>query len=165
MTTKPAISIPAPAGAEWLIESVSAEDSSGEKNSLGRCPILHVNDARAFMDAVGHDTLAAIANGTSIRVKCQDLGRSGIRRKLSLDDMARRCLNWLSGVRNTGVRTRVETVTVTETVTVKVRMLPDGTPYTGNDLTEYRQLFIAASVDMGVPVERAADNASRLTLD
>jgi hypothetical protein len=133
-------------GIRWEMEEVSrrrgANDS--DKSVIGKAPIAIVDDVDKFRASFGDEAILGIFNGTSIRVMCQDVGRRGLERGSSVDVMKTAILNRLKGVRNAsgGVRT--------VTVEKKIYNLPDGTKYTGTDLTELRAAYMAAMVDAGV---------------
>lgn len=133
-------------GFSWSGESV--QEQAGP-NGSDRAPvntaaqIAIMTDVEKFHQAFpGY--LVAMADGTSLRVSCQRIGR-----KFSGKDIPgnrKAVVDHLTGVR---VRT---------TSAVR-RSLPNGQVYTGTNEVEFRQLYAAALVDSGVDGNIAAQIA------
>lgn len=143
-------------GIAWTLEDVRSQnggDNASDKVVVGKGPIpTLVNVDKAIKAGLGEAIVAGI-NGTSWRVKAQDVIRSTAKAKdgraqlRDVDAMKEKVYARLLSMRSVAVRTQV--------VEVKVRNLPGGIKYTGADEAEFRQLYVAALVDLGVPADNA----------
>lgn len=142
-------------GIDW------ATDEVGEQAGPNKSDWRKIGDAQlpVIVDldkakAAGIDILALLNASNSPRVRAQAMERDALAEKPVPDVETRRerIFNWLKGVRNGTART----------VTVVKRPLPDGTFYEGNDETEFRQLYAAGLVDVGVPEQNALAVAKSL---
>ncbi len=113
-----------------------------------------VVDLDAFRAEFGDAPVLASLDGTSIRVMAQDIARRRDR-KTPVAELQALVIN-----RIRGIRTRVSGAAAT----VTKYPLPGGTFYIGTDVTEYRQLYIAALVESGVSTDVALNIALTLSL-
>jgi len=147
-------------GLTWSVESVSRQHgpNASDRREIGKAYIPIIVDLKKFVAAFGEEIILAVANGTSIRVHAQDVNRTAIEKGLGREYVETRMVNWFRGQRTRSMGT------VTVVKEVKVYALPNGTTYTGNDLDEYRQQWVAAMVDMGVDADKAIAMAENVTL-
>lgn len=124
----------------------SGENRSDKVTFHRKAPIVVVTDVTKFRDAFGDETVLAIFDGTSVRVKSQAIARRMLAKGATDDEIRAANVNMLRGTRNAS---RGSTVVVTKYV------LPNGASYSGTDETEFQQLYLAALVDQGVPAEIA----------
>lgn len=144
-------------GIRWEQETVrhQAGDHATDKVELGQAQIAVVEDLDKFRRAVGDDVILGILDGTSIRVATQDTGRRVLKQGIkSVDAMREAAWNRIVGNRASGPRVRE----------VKVYPLPGGGKWSGTDVVEYQQSYLAALVDNGVPVDAAKAVVSTLAL-
>ena len=142
-------------GIAWAMESVSKQPGghASDKVEVGKGPIPELIDiTKAVAAGLGEAILAGL-NGTSWRVKAQGVIRStaemkdGRRQLADVEAMKEKVYQKLLGMRNVSARTTV--------VEVKVRPLPNGSEYKGTEETEFRALYIAALVDLGIAADQA----------
>ncbi len=124
-------------GFRWESEPVQTQagPNGSDRKPVNRVAQIAVIENVEKFEAAFPGYILAMADGTSLRVSCQRIGR-----KFNGRDIAgnrRAVVEHLTGLRAKASRT------------VK-RGLPDGTFYTGTDETEYRQAYAAALVDQGV---------------
>ncbi len=135
-------------GITWNAEPVSKQhgDHATDRVIIGDAQIAIVTDLDAFTQEFGSACVLGIMDGTSVRVMCQDVSRRMLAKNAKPDEIRAAIINRLRGIRNAGART----------TTVKtVYTLPNGTTYDGTNITEYRQLYVAALVDAGTPADVA----------
>lgn len=132
-----------------------AGPNASDKKPLGPGISIRPTDVVKFVEthATGADNIIGALDGTSWQVKaddvCRDFYEDGGKVPDGLDMLADRIWARVQGIRGTrGPRTHA---------------LPDGTRYAGNDLTEFRQAYIAALVDQGVSAEIAQAIGSKIT--
>ena len=145
-------------GISWETETVrhQAGDHATDKVTLGEAQIAVVVDLDLFKAAVGPETILKIMDGTSIRVMAQDVGRRMLKAgSKNVEAMREAVYNRILGQRNAGG------VRVKE---VKVYPLPGGEKYTGTDLVEYQQAYLAGLVDAGVSIDAARMVVATLSL-
>ena len=137
-------------GIVWVEEEVSERGSSNGSDTrvLGKAQIPQVVDLQKFVAHYGEGVVLGSLDGTSVRVMAQDVNRTGLRKRLTVEEIRERIDGRLRGVRARGVP-------AVKVVEVKVLTLPDGSTYNGTDEVEYQQAYLAALVDAGVPVEVA----------
>jgi len=140
-------------GIKWLEEKVSRMAGTTKVEIRGMAQIPHIENLELAIAHFGAERVMEWVNGTSLRVTAQAVNRA------NLPEVTGEALRELIYQRMMG--TRVRSV---GRRTVKVYTLPNGTQYTGEDLVEYRQLFVAALVDMGVDNEKAIQMATAITL-
>lgn len=129
-------------GFRWESEPVQTQagpNGSDRKPVNLAAQIAVIVDVATF-EATFPGYILAMADGTSLRVSCQRIGRKFDGR--DIPGNRRAVVEHLTGLRAKATRT------------VK-RGLPNGTFYTGTDETEYRQQYAAALVDAGVDGEIA----------
>lgn len=123
-------------------------------NTLAEIPV--VEDLDAFRLHFGDEVVLGILDGTSVRVSAQDVNRRALEKGIKgANDRRMLVYNRLRGIRT---QTRGTTV-----VEVKVRFLPNGQEYKGTDEVEFRQQFVEALVDMGVPANVAIERSNEVT--
>jgi hypothetical protein len=144
-------------GIVWMEEEVSeqAGDHATDRRVLGKAQMPVVKDLSAFVAEYGEAAVLGSLDGTSIRVMAQDVNRTGLRKRLSSDDIRLRIDGRLRGIRTRGVATPKE---------VKVYPLPGGQEYKGTNEVEYQQAYIAALVDLGTPADVARTIASSMKI-
>lgn len=130
-------------GISWAEEEVSelAGEHATDKRSLGMAQIPVVKDLSKFVAEYGEGAVLGSLDGTSIRVMAQDVNRTGLRKRLTKEEIRQRIDGRLRGIRARGVPSVKE---------VTVYALPDGTKYTGTNEAEYQGAYMAALVDQGV---------------
>lgn len=142
-------------GIEMSIESVQkqmGDHATDRKIVNDKAMIPTVVDVDKFIAEFGGATMLDFVNGTSLRVKAQAVARrlAGERDKGKIEQAL---LNMIRSVRNPNVR-----------VQVIVHSLPNGMVYSGTDLIEYQQSYMAALVDAGVENATAGMIAKMQTL-
>lgn len=142
-------------GIVWLTEKVAKRDGNTKVEMHGDAYIPQVVDVSAAVEHFGNDCIAGALNGTSWRVAAQDVNRRLKAAGQSEDAIKDAIYNRIKGIRNTAVG---------GSRTVVVYKLPNGTSYSGTDLVEYQQAFIAALVDLGVDNATTIAKAQALTL-
>ena len=144
-------------GIVWLEEDVSeqAGEHATDRRVLGKAQMPVVKDLTLFVAEYGEAAVLGSLDGTSIRVMAQDVNRTGLRKRLSADDIRLRIDGRLRGIRS---RSIAGTKTVTQ------YPLPGGTFYTGTDNTEYQAAYIAALVDLGTPADVARTVAATMSI-
>lgn len=143
-------------GIAWLEEEVAKRTDGNTKVIInGAAQIPQVIDVQKALDHFGNEAIAGALNGTSWRVAAQDVNRRMLPGKPSVDVLRQAVYNRLLGIRNAAS---------VVTKTVKVYTLPNGTSYTGSDLLEYQQAFIAAMVDLGIDSATAISKSQALAL-
>lgn len=136
-------------GIRFDLEEVAKQsgDNRSDKVTFHRkAPIVIVENVEKFRAAFGDDTILAIFDGTSIRVKSQAIARRMLTKGATNEEIEAANVNMLRGVRNA---TRGGTTTVTKYA------LPNGQFYTGTNETEFQAAYLAALVDAGVPADVA----------
>lgn len=136
-------------GIRFDLEEVAKQsgDNRSDKVTFNRkAPIVIVTDVTKFREAFGDETILAVFDGTSIRVKSQAIARRMLAKGADEAAIREANVNMLRGVRNA---TRGGTTVVTKYA------LPNGETYSGTDANEYQQLFAAALVDAGVDATTA----------
>lgn len=146
-------------GIIWIEEEVSEQtgDHATDRRVLGKAQMPVVKDLTAFVAEYGEGAVLGSLDGTSIRVMAQDVNRTGLRKRLSADDIKLRIDGRLRGIRSRAIAN-----VVTKEVTVYT--LPGGQTYTGTDEVEYQQAYVAALVELGTPAEVAINIASTMKL-
>ncbi len=144
-------------GISWSEEIVREQpgEHATDRRTLGTAQICVVTDLPKFTAEYGEACVLSIMDGTSVRVMSQDVSRTGLRKRLSADDIRARVDARLRGMRN---RPTASTVTVTR------YPLPGGTFYIGTDVTEYRAAYTAALVDAGTPADVALTVAGTMSI-
>jgi hypothetical protein len=135
-------------GIRFDLEEVAKQsgDNRSDKVTFARkAPIVIVTDVTKFREAFGDETILAVFDGTSIRVKSQAIARRMLAKGATDEAIREANVNMLRGVRNA---TRGGG-------TVTKYALPNGEFYAGTDVTEFQQLYLAALVDAGVPADVA----------
>jgi hypothetical protein len=145
-------------GIEWVEEDVSeqAGDHATDRRVLGKAQMPVVKDLSKFVAEYGEQCVLGSLDGTSIRVMAQDVNRTGLRKRISADEIRSRIDARLRGVRSRAI---------VGTKEVKVYPLPGGAFYKGTDEVEYQAAYIAALVDMGTPADVARTIASSMKLE
>lgn len=145
-------------GISWSEEDVSRQQGphATDRVVIGKAQIPVVSDLDKFRTHFGDSVVLGILDGTSIRVQAQDVSRTGIAKGLKVSEIRERMYLRLKGIRNRPLAGEVKTV-------VKYP-LPGGAFYTGTDLVEYQQQYVAALVDLGTPAEVARTIAGSITL-
>lgn len=130
-------------GIVWIEEEVSeqAGDHATDRRTLGKAQIPVVKGLEAFVKEYGEGAVLGSLDGTSIRVMAQDVNRTGLRKRLSKDEIRLRIDGRLRGIRARGVPSVKE---------VAVYVLPNGERFTGTSETDYQAAYMAALVDAGV---------------
>lgn len=130
-------------GIAWTTEEVSerAGPNGSDTRVLGKAQIPVVKDLSAFVKEYGEGVVLGSLDGTSIRVMAQDVNRTGLRKKLSVEEIRTRIDGRLRGIRARGIPSVKE---------VQVYALPNGQKFTGTDETEYQAAYAGALVDAGV---------------
>jgi hypothetical protein len=144
-------------GIVWIEEDVSeqAGDHATDRRVLGKAQMPVVKDLTKFVAEYGEGCVLGSLDGTSIRVMAQDVNRTGLRKRISADEIRSRIDARLRGVRSRAIASVKE---------VTVYPLPGGQTYKGTDKTEYQQAYIAALVDMGTPADVAMTIASSMKI-
>ena len=136
-------------GIEWVEETVQKQhgDHATDRAVLnGKAQIPVVRDLTAFVAEFSEAAVLGSLDGTSIRVMAQDVNRRLLAKGEKPDTIRAAIINRLRGIRNAGSR---------GAKVVTKYALPDGTFYTGSDLVEYQQAYVAALVDLGTPADVA----------
>jgi hypothetical protein len=136
-------------GIRFDLEEVAKQsgDNRSDKVTFARkAPIVIVTDVTKFRESFGDETILAVFDGTSIRVKSQAIARRMLAKGANDEAIREANVNMLRGVRNA---TRGGTTVVTKYA------LPNGQTYSGTNETEYQAEYLAALVDAGVPAEIA----------
>jgi hypothetical protein len=147
-------------GIAWVTGIVSRENGGHrtDRAPLGTAYYPTISNLEKAIAHFGSSTVLAWINASnSIRVMAQSINRAGIEHRVPADEIKTRIYNRLRGMRNVVTH-------ATTTVRVRVVTLIDGTTYDGDDLTEYRQLQMAAMVDLGIDPTVARDRASAMVL-
>jgi hypothetical protein len=146
-------------GIVWMEEEVSEQtgDHATDRRVLGKAQMPVVKDLNAFVAEYGEGAVLGSLDGTSIRVMAQDVNRTGLRKRLTADEIKLRIDGRLRGIRSRAIANVV-------TKEVTVYPLPGGATYKGTDNTEYQQAYIAALVDLGTPADVAMTIASSMTI-
>jgi hypothetical protein len=137
-------------GYTWESEAVSKRfgpNDSDKRIINDAAQILVINDLDKFRVEFGDSFLIAMADGTSVRVMCQRVGRTFKSGEVAANQAA--VINAIKGVRTRGA-------------TIPKRPLADGTFYHGTNETEYRAKYAASLVDAGVDGSLALTIAARL---
>ena len=138
-------------GYTWETEAVSmvfGENNQSDKRIVNdAAQILVITDLDKFRSEFGDAFILAMADGTSVRVMCQRIGRKFKKGQADLNQVA--VINAIKGVR-------------TRSATSVRRPLADGTFYLGTDETEYRAKYAASLVDSGVDASLAVTISNRL---
>ena len=138
-------------GYTWETEAVSmvfGENNQSDKRIVNdAAQILVITDLDKFRSEFGDAFILAMADGTSVRVMCQRIGRKFKKGQAEQNRLA--VLNAIRGVRTRGV-------------TIPKRALANGEFYHGTDETEYRQLYAASLVENGVDASLAVTISNRL---
>lgn len=126
-------------GIKWETESVSRVfgPNQSDKQEVNDAAQIAVMTDVARFDAAFPGYILAMSNGTSLRVKCQSIGRK-FNGRTEADREANRAAVMAS---LKGVRIRA--------TSAPKRPIPGGEYYHGTNETEYRQLCLAAYVDQG----------------
>lgn len=145
-------------GIVWIEEDVSeqAGDHATDRRVLGKAQMPVVKDLSKFVAEYGEACVLGSLDGTSIRVMAQDVNRTGLRKRMSADEIRNRIDARLRGIRNRAVTTVKEVVKYP---------LPGGKFYSGTDLAEYQAEYTAALVDLGTPADVARTIALSMTLE
>jgi hypothetical protein len=145
-------------GISWSEEDVSRQQGphATDRRVIGKAQIPVVGDLGKFRAHFGDEVVLGILDGTSIRVQAQDVSRTGIAKGLKVGEIRERMYLRLKGIRNRPL--------AGETKTVVKYPLPGGAFYTGSNVTEYQQQYVAALVDMGTPSDVARTIAATITL-
>lgn len=127
-------------------------------NGTARLPkVANLDDAIAFF---GEPAIAGSLNGTSFMVVAQRVNRTILQGKGAKDapTIDEAIINAFRGIRSS--------TTVTQVIEkiVKQYAIPGSAPYTGTDLMEYKQLYLASLVDAGVDISVAQGIVATLTL-
>lgn len=152
-------------GIQWTKGDVSREAGSNrtDRKSIGTCQIPHLTNLDKAVAAGLSAAVLAGVNGTSWRVKAQDVGRRYIEKcqtsRQRYDEETNRTLVFQ---RLLSIRVSTGGVTIVEKRVI-VNRLPNGQEYTGTNLAEYQGLVAAALSDMGVP--NALEQAKRWKLE
>lgn len=120
-------------------------DNATDKVTLGNIPVPRlVSIDKAIAAGLGNAILSGV-NGTSWRVKAQDVGRRALEknRKADVEQMKISIFARLQSVRTTSVQT------------IREHRLPDGTLFTGTDEIEFKQEALGQYVDLGIEMEVA----------
>jgi len=145
-------------GIKWIEEDVSeqAGDHATDRRVLGKAQMPVVFDLKAFVAEYGEQAVLGSLDGTSIRVMAQDVNRTGLRKRISADEIRSRIDSRLRGIRSRAIATVKEVVKYP---------LPGGKFYTGTDLAEYQAEYTAALVDLGTPADVAMTIAKSMSLE
>lgn len=147
-------------GITWNAETVGKQNGPNKTDWVAyptKAQIPTVSDYEKFVAHFGKPLVLAWLNASnSMRVKAQAVSRGLIESGTKDADTIRQGVyNALLGLR---AQAAVHTVTI-----VKVT-LPDGSVYEGSDEIEFRQMFAAALVGLGVPTEAAIAKAQTAEL-
>ena len=144
-------------GIVWIEEEVSeqAGEHATDRRVLGKAQMPVVKDLTAFIKEYGEGVVLGSLDGTSIRVMAQDVNRTGLRKRLSADDIRLRIDGRLRGTRARSIATVKE---------VTKYPLPGGTFYSGTNEIEYQQSYVLALVELGTPADVATTIASSMKL-
>lgn len=131
-------------GISWSEEDVSKQhgDHATDRVVIGKAQIPVVSDLTKFVAEYGESCVLGILDGTSIRVMAQDVGRSGVAKKLSAEEIRSRVDARLRGIRNRPLAG----VTVKEVI---VRYI-GAEKFSGTTEVEYQAAWMAHFVDSGV---------------
>lgn len=142
-------------GIRWETSVVMRQhgDHASDRRPLGNAqiPVLEDPDL-AIKNGLGPAILKGV-NGTSWRVMAQDVSRNKLEDGIKDADVIQEdVFKRLLSIRASG-GTRV----------IVKRNLPNGDIYEGSDETEFRQMFAAALVDLGIDAETATEKATKAT--
>lgn len=110
--------------------------------------------------AAGIDVLAWVNSANSPRVMAQDVARKRAEKsgpKATEEELRELVFTRLKGVRNVGGRV------VERVVEKKIRTLPNGQPWEGDDEMEFRAEYAACLIDLGVDGKTAQEKAMAYT--
>lgn len=136
-------------GFHWESEPVSkvfGENNHSDKRVVNPQAQIAVMDNVAKFDAAFPGLILALQDGSSLRVRCQAVGRKFDGKDLEANRTA--VLAMMRGTR--------------ASVTITRRPLPNGQMYQGHDEAEYRQLVTVAYVDLGIDEDKAIELAKLL---
>jgi len=136
-------------GISWTDEVVSRQAGPNKTDRVAfstKAQIPQVADYDKFVAHFGKPAVLAMVNASnSIRVRAQAVNRGLIEDgERDADKLRQAVYNAMRGVRAQA-----------SPIQVRIYTLPNGEIYNGNDVTEYRQLYVAAMVEAGVPVDVA----------
>lgn len=141
-------------GIRFDLEEVAKQngDNRSDKVTFNRkAPIVIVTDVTKFRESFGDETILAVFDGTSIRVKSQAIARRMLAKGATDESIREANVNMLRGVRNA---TRGGT-------TVVKYALPDNTFFTGTDEAAYQAAYLAALLTIEGMDEQVALNIAR----
>src|SRR5512138_48530 len=141
-------------GIRWESSVVMRQhgDHASDRRPLGDAQIPVLEDTeKAIANGLGPAILKGV-NGTSWRVMAQDVSRNRLEDGVKDADVIREDVyKRLLSIRTTGTRVLVK------------RNLPNGEVYMGADETEFRQMFAAALVDLGIDADLSMAKAAKAT--
>jgi len=138
-------------GINWIAEPVSevfGENNQSDKREVAIAQLPQIIDIDKAAKG-GINILNWLNASNSMRVRAQAIARS--HQTLKPDAMREMVFAALLGQRAAGG---------SRTTVITIRNLPDGKVYDGNDEIEFRQLFMAALIDMGVDGAMAREKAA-----
>lgn len=136
-------------GISW--DHTPVATNNGATQLHGTTQLMVVVDHEKFIATFGLAPLMFGVNNTSVRVTGQRVNRALLPKRATESELRHAVV---SAVTHTSGRTS-SVITKTVTITVTIRTLPDGATYNGTDEVEYRQLVIAAYIDMGLDIGMA----------
>ncbi len=136
-------------GITWVEETVSRQAGPNKTDRVAYstpAQLPQVADYDKFVEHFGKPAVLAMFNASnSLRVRAQAVCRGLLENgQKDRDTMRQAVYNAMRGVRAQA-----------SPIQVRVYTLPNGEVYNGNDVVEFRQLYVAALVDAGVPVATA----------
>lgn len=152
-------------GISWSFEKVARRNGKNASDktfypNAGPVLVIRSENLQKFIDTDGRhlDAIVSHLDGQSFRVASQRVLRAAFEKGVKLATAAE--MEALKQRVYDGVvlSARAPSVAVVEKI-IKVIRLPDGKEYAGNDEMEFRQLFMAALVDLGVGVDAAQEKA------
>lgn len=129
-------------GIQWDTSSTvgkRAGPNNSDKREVRVAQIPVIVDLTKFRDTFGDEFILSQSNGTSLRVQAQGINRD--HPDWTDAQIRKAILARIQGTRFSGV-------TVKE---VKVYPLPDGSPFDGDDWTEYQTAYAEQLVELGMP--------------
>ena len=141
-------------GIEWDMSPVSQQmgDNATDRVELGQIPVPRLTNIDLAIKSGLSNAILAGVNGTSWRVKAQDVGRRALEKNRKADRDAMK----------DAIFSRLQSIRTAATITLREHRFADGTKYEGDDEVEYRQLAVEQYVEMGVEASVAVQLASKL---
>jgi hypothetical protein len=145
-------------GIAWESEVVSRQAGPNKTDRVAfstHAQLPKISDFDKFTEHFGKPAVLAMFNASnSLRVRAQAVCRGLLEQGVKDTDALRQAVyNAMRGVRATATP-----------VQVRVYTLPNGQLYNGQDVMEYRQLYVSALVEAGVDAQVAITLANTQTL-